>query len=57
MGRVELSLANEARIVDAHLASARPARPSGGGVVVAATVVAGPWAGLFVAMRNLQKRG
>ena len=55
--RVEQSLANEARIVDAHLASARPSRPSGSGAVVAATVVAGPWAGLFVAMRNLQKRG
>lgn len=55
--RVEQSLANEARIVDAHLASARPARASGNGAVVAATVIGGPWAGLFVAMRNLHRNG
>jgi Zn-finger nucleic acid-binding protein len=54
--RVDQSLANEARIVDAHLASAKPRGP-GSGAVIAATVVAGPWAGLFVALRNLHRGG
>lgn len=56
--RVEQSLANEARIVDAHVAKAeaKVARSSGEGAVVAATVIGGPWVGLFVALRNLHKR-
>jgi len=57
--RVEQSLANEARIVDAHLANAKAAasRGSGQGAVIAATVVAGPWVGLLVALRKLRKGG
>jgi uncharacterized protein len=57
--RVEQSLANEARIVEAHVANAEAnaARGSGRGAVVAATVIGGPWVGLFVALRKLHKRG
>ena len=56
--RVEQSLANEARIVDAHLATAtaNASRGAGRGAVVAATIVGGPWVGLFVALRKLHKR-
>lgn len=55
--RIEQSLANEARIVDAHVANAQAQGPrAGGGAVVAATVIGGPWVGLFVALRNLHKR-
>jgi hypothetical protein len=55
--RIEQSLANEARVVDSHIASSKAQSPrAGGGAVVAATVIGGPWVGLFVALRNLHKR-
>lgn len=55
--RVDQALANEARIVDAHLANAaRPAARSSPTSVVVATAVGGPWLGLAVAMRGLRKR-
>ena len=42
--RVEQSLENEARIVEAHLANAKSTSTGpGAGAVVAATVVGGPW--------------
>ena len=55
--RVEQTLANEARIVDQHIANATPKKSSGNAGVVVATAVGGPWLGLFVALRNMHKRG
>jgi Zn-finger nucleic acid-binding protein len=54
--RVEQTLANEARIVDTHLASATAPRPVGNAGVIVATAIGGPWLGLFVALRNRHKR-
>jgi hypothetical protein len=54
--RVDQSLANEARIVDSHVKAAAPQKSGGAAGVVIATAALGPWAGLFVALRNLNKR-
>jgi len=54
--RVEQSLANEARIVDSHIANATPQKSGSAAGVIVATAALGPWAGLFVALRNMNKR-
>jgi len=56
--RIDQSLANEARIVDANIAAAQASsqRSGGGAAVIAATAVGGPWLGLFVALRNRTRR-
>jgi len=52
--RIDQTLANEARIVDGHIAKPRQSGSAAG--VVVATAALGPWAGLFVALRNMNKR-
>jgi Zn-finger nucleic acid-binding protein len=54
--RVDQTLANEARIVDGHIANATPQASGSAAGVVIATAALGPWAGLFVALRNMNKR-
>ncbi len=56
--RIDRMHAEEARIVDANTARAIAAskRSSNTATVVAATAIAGPWAGLFFALRGLSKR-
>lgn len=52
--QVDQTLANEARIIDGHIAHAAPKKSGAAGVVLA-TAALGPWAGLFVALRNMRK--
>jgi Zn-finger nucleic acid-binding protein len=54
--RVDATLANEARIVSSHIANATPKSSGGAAGVVIATAALGPWAGLFVALRNMNRR-
>lgn len=55
--RIERLRAEEARVVDLHAKRAEAStHVSGAGTVVAATIIAGPWAGLFFALRNMHKR-
>jgi len=56
--RVARMRAEEARVVDAHASAAELAgqASSNAAVVVAATVVAGPWAGLLFALRGMHKK-
>ncbi len=54
--RIERMRAEEARVVDMHAKRAEASTHSGAGTVVAATVIAGPWAGLFFALRNMHER-
>jgi Zn-finger nucleic acid-binding protein len=54
--RIDRLRAEEARVVDYHTSRAEDARRPGVGTVVVATAVAGPWAGLFFALRGMHKR-
>jgi len=42
--------------VDSHIANATPQKSSSAAGVIVATAALGPWAGLFVALRNMNKR-
>jgi Zn-finger nucleic acid-binding protein len=47
--------AEEARVVEAHVARMEE-RQVGAGTIALATAVGGPWAGLFVALRGVGRR-
>lgn len=57
--RIDGLRATEQVLVDLHARAAEQAtqRGPGAATVLAATAIAGPWAGLFVAMRGMHKRG
>ena len=54
--RIRAVHAEEARVVDAHVARMEEQSQVGAGSIALATAVAGPWAGLFVALRGIGRR-